>query len=47
MRTCSKARRSQKQPTLGVLRWRWQLRNQHGRRGARARRDELFALTPP
>jgi len=41
------ARRSQKQPTLGVLRWRWQLRNQHDVAVLELVATSLFALTPP
>jgi len=41
------ARRSQKQPTLGVLRWRWQLTNQHDVVVLELVATSLFALTPP
>jgi len=41
------ARRSQKQPTLGVLRWRWQLLNQHDVAVLELVATSLFALTPP
>jgi len=40
------ARRSEKQPTLGVLRWRWQLRNQHDVAVLELVATSLFALAP-
>lgn len=47
--TVDEVRRSRSQPTLGVLRWRWQLHNQHGAEVLALQATSLFRLTeaPP
>ena len=39
-------RTSAKQPTLGILRWRWQLFNQKGAEVLDLEATSLFSLTP-
>jgi acyl dehydratase len=43
--TVLETRRSQKQPTLGILRWRWQLFNQHNIEVLDLEATSLFDLT--
>jgi acyl dehydratase len=44
--TIIEARRSSSKPTLGVLRWRWQLFNQHGLEVLDLEATSLFDLAP-
>ena len=44
--TVIEARRSASKPTLGVLRWRWQLANQDGREVLDLEATSLFDLAP-
>jgi len=44
--TVIETRVSRKQPTLGILRWRWQLFNQHGNEVLDLEATSLFALGP-
>jgi acyl dehydratase len=44
--TVIEARRSSSKPTLGVLRWRWQLFNQHGLEVLDLEATSLFDLAP-
>jgi len=45
--TVLETRRSRTQATLGLLRWRWQLFNQHGSEVLDIEVTSLFDLTPP
>jgi acyl dehydratase len=42
--TVLETRRSKSQPTMGVLRWRWQMRNQHGTEVLDLEATSLFDL---
>jgi len=44
--TVIETRRAASQPTLGILRWRWQLFNQHGREVLDLEATSLFELPP-
>lgn len=45
--TVIETRRAGSQPTLGILRWRWQLLNQDGREVLDLEATSLFDLPPP
>ena len=45
--TVIEPRVSASRPTLGILRWRWQLHNQHGAEVLDLEANSLFDLTPP
>lgn len=45
--TILEKRRSARQPTMGLLRWRWQLHNQHGDEVLDMDATSLFDLPPP
>ncbi|MBX3604766.1 MAG: MaoC family dehydratase [Piscinibacter sp.] len=44
--TVLETRRARSQPTLGILRWRWQLFNQHGAEVLDLEATSLFELAP-